>query len=131
MTHSVRNCHKVQRLQSKLRKRVKALHKLVCKRFKNPTVIELPDVSLGDLRRRFKPYHYKLHPAVMRQVSQFERIPADPINPLLIYGSDGGILGCRQANVYMIQFRLCLLISTMESTEGSMWPGIIVYGLPI
>jgi hypothetical protein len=37
----------------------------------------------------------------------------------------------RQANVYMIQFRLCLLlraVSTVGSTEGSMWPGIIVYG---
>jgi len=95
MTHSVKNRRKRERLHRSLNKRVKALAKLARKQHKDPHIVSLPDVSLGDLRGRFKHFHYVLHPALRRQLPKFERIPSDPAKPLFIYGSDGGLLGCR------------------------------------
>ena len=77
-----------------LNKRIEKLNKLKQKRFKYIQSITLSKVSLGDLRRRYKPRHSPLHPAILRSVPKFTRLPSNDY-PVLIYGSDGGLLACR------------------------------------
>jgi hypothetical protein len=95
MPYSVRTRKKIERTRNSLKKRVKQVQKLTEKRMEGAQIITLPDVSLGDLRRRYKRKQTLPPQAVLRQVPNFTRIPSNPDKPLLIYGSDDGLLACR------------------------------------
>jgi hypothetical protein len=95
MPHTNQLKAKHQRLKRRLEKQLKNLTKLKQKHFKNARTVTLPQVSLGDLRKRWTLVQHKVHPAVLRQVPKFTRVPSDPDQPLLIYGSDGGLLAAR------------------------------------
>ena len=95
MPHSVKQRKKRERVTRDLNKRVKQLKKLATKHYADAEIIILPDVSLGDLREKYKHTHHPLHPAVVRNVPKFTRIPINKDRPLLIYGSDGGLLVAR------------------------------------
>lgn len=95
MTHSNKKRSKLDRLKRELKQRIKNLAKLKKKHFKNAYDIHLPGVSLGDLRNRWTLKQTEVHPAVLRQVPNFIWLPSDPDRPVLIYGSDGGLLAAR------------------------------------
>jgi len=95
MPHSVKQRKKRERVTRDLNKRVKELKKLKTKHYADAEIIVLPNVSLGDLRDKYKYHHHPLHPAVVRSVPKFTRIPINKDRPLLIYGSDGGLLVAR------------------------------------
>src|SRR5271154_4107752 len=95
MTHSKRTQAKKEAIKRDLEKRVKELQKLKEKHFKDAYEITLPNVSLGDLRAKWTLQQKPLHPAVERRVPHFTRMPSDPDRPLVIRGSDGGLLACR------------------------------------
>jgi len=78
-----------------LNDRVKQLKPFKTKILATANIIKLSQISLGDLRARFKPTHYTLHPAILRREQNFTRYESDPSQPLVIYGSDGGLLACR------------------------------------
>ena len=94
MPHSKQINAKKDRIDRTLKKRLKNLQKLKPRHFEDQEIITLDSVSLGDLRQRYKPRHFPLHPAVLRSVPKFIRLPSGP-RPVLIYGSDGGLLACR------------------------------------
>jgi hypothetical protein len=58
----------------------------------NVQLIQLPHVSLGDLRRRWTQKPTELSPDLLSKVSRFRRIQITPDQPLCIKGSDGGLL---------------------------------------
>jgi len=95
MPHSNQTRAKKERLAKQLQTRTQSLYQLKQKHFKDAQIITLPKVSLGDLRRRFKPTHYPLPTSVLRSKPNYTHIPSDPSIPLLIYGSDGGLLACK------------------------------------
>jgi len=94
MPHSNKIRARKERIKRTLQKRVSNLQALSKKHLKDAQEIILPDVSLGDLRRRFKPTHQPLHPAIIRKVPKFIRMPST-LQPLMIRGSDNGLLVCR------------------------------------
>ena len=95
MPHSKSRRNQRARLVRDLDKRIHDLAQLRVKHFTNAQRISLTNVSIGDLRARWSLVQKGLHPAVLRQVPKFTRIPSNPHQPLLIYGSDGGLLAAR------------------------------------
>ena len=95
MPHSIQKRKQIHRRKKYLNGRVKQLTHFKAKILATANIIKLNHISLGDLRARFKPTHYTLHPAVLRREQNFTRYESDPSRPLLIYGSDGGLLACR------------------------------------
>jgi len=95
MPHSLRQRKKREKYKNHLNKRIKAIAKLAAKHKPDPTIVHLPHVSLGDLRRRYHPHNTGwdgLHPAIKRRLAKFKRYPLDSTRPLEIYGSDKGLL---------------------------------------
>jgi len=95
MPHSVQTRKKIERAKNSLKKRTEQLQKLTERRVDGAQIITLSDVSLGDLRKRYKRKQTLPPKAVLRQVPNFTRIRSDLDKPLLIYGSDNGLLACR------------------------------------
>jgi len=95
MPHSKKTRAKVSKIKRDWNKRVKHLEKLKHKHQSDTYEITLPHVSLGDLRRKWSLKQKEPHPAILRNVKNFVRLPSDPNRPLLIYGSDRGLLACR------------------------------------
>ena len=95
MPHSKSRRNQRARLVPKLDKRLRDLAELKAKHLTNIQEIHLQDVSLGDLRARWKLIQKPLPPSLLQQVPTFTRIPSDLNRPLLIYGSDGGLLAAR------------------------------------
>lgn len=94
MTHSTSKRKAKQRSKRKLTHRLKNLAKLKEKHLSLAKTITLKDVSLRDLRARYKPRHYDLPPAVRRKEAKFKTYPSSE-EPLIIYGSDSGLLAAR------------------------------------
>ena len=94
MPHSQRTRRIKQRLHKELQTRTQNLQQLKHKHFQHAHTITLNKVSLGDLRRRFTSTHHPLPPTLLRSKHNFTRLPHQS-NPVLIYGSDGGLLVCR------------------------------------
>jgi hypothetical protein len=84
-----------QKKPGDLNKRIKSLQKLKHKHLSNSYEITLPHISLGDLRKRWSFQQKEPHPAVLRNVKNFVRLPTNSNRPLFIYGSDDGLLACR------------------------------------
>lgn len=78
-----------------LEAQVEALTKRKTETFEKAIEITLPKVALGDIRRRWTSIQTPLHPALISKVPNFVRIASDAARPLVIYGSDGGLLVCR------------------------------------
>jgi hypothetical protein len=53
------------------------------------------DISLGDLRDKFSPQHHQLPPSLTAMAASFKRYRSRANKPLVIFGSDGGLLVCR------------------------------------
>ena len=79
-----------------LSQRIKKLAILSAKHLHNAENITLNHVSLGQLRNQFQRRHYKTLPPLWQEiVAKFARYASSPDTPLLIYGSDGGLLAAR------------------------------------
>ena len=97
MAHSVRKRKQREWRKKTLDKHVKDIRTLAAKHFVQPQEIHLPFVALGDLRRRYcnrnPGYHaipWRLKRAEYK--GRFVRYPLDPIKPLVVKGSDDGLL---------------------------------------
>jgi hypothetical protein len=95
MAHSIKKRKQIAHQKAQIKSRVKRLNYFKTKILATAKIIKLEGVSLGDLRAKFKPTHYQLHPAILRRESKFVRYTSSDSEPLLIYGSDGGLLACR------------------------------------
>ena len=93
MPNSVRTRKKIECTKKTLKKRANQLQKLTKKCIEGAQIITLSDVSLGDLRKRYKCKQTLPPKAVLRQVPNFTQIRSDLDKPLLICGSDNGLLG--------------------------------------
>ena len=78
-----------------LKKRIKAIERLLKKNVKESHNIHLPNIALGDLRPCFSPRHKELHSAVRQMTLKFKRYLADASKLLEVYGSDDGRLVVR------------------------------------
>jgi len=95
MVHSTSKRKARDRAKKILNERVANLQRLKEKHMPEVHSVTLDHVSLGDLRRRYKPTHQALHPAIRRMCKNFKRYESSAVTPLLIYGSDGGLLAAR------------------------------------
>jgi hypothetical protein len=125
MPHSKSGHNQRTRLVRELDKRLEDLAQLRAKNFTNAREIRLTKVSLGDLRARWKNEQKPPHPAVLRQVPNFTRIPSDPNQPLLIYGSDGGLLAARiRSKRPDLILKLATTIDTLPPAEHYKHKGV-------
>jgi hypothetical protein len=95
MVHSTSKRKARDRAKKILNDRVANLQRLKEKHMPEVQSITLEHVSLGDLRHRYKPTHQELHPAIRRMSKNFQHYNSSAQTPLLIYGSDGGLLAAR------------------------------------
>ena len=95
MPHSTKIRKQKARVARQLNKGIGNLQKLKQKHFRNAMEIKLTNVSLGHLHDKYRPTHKPLHPAILHKVPNFIRMPIDRSHPLILYGSDKGLLACR------------------------------------
>src|ERR1700694_720809 len=74
MVHSVKNCNKLSKSKSALKKRKKSLARLGARQAKEMVEIKLPFMSLGDLRERWRQKETPLDPCLSKKISRFKRI---------------------------------------------------------
>jgi hypothetical protein len=86
---------KRKKIAKDLDKRLQHLKKLTDKHIHEPKIITVEDVSLGGLRKSYKPRQSEIHSAVKRKARRFRTFKSSAVKPLLIYGSDGGLLAAR------------------------------------
>ena len=98
MPNSMKERKKRELREKRLQKRVKKLSILQNKLKANSKVINLKSVSLGDLRGRFSYKQTDLPEGLIQKVSGFQRVSSKLNEPLLIYGSDGGLLAVAMSN---------------------------------
>jgi len=84
--------------EKRLRKKVKKLQVLQDKFKTNSKVMNLKSVSLGNLRSRSSCQQTDLSEGLIQKVAGFQRVSPKPNEPLLIYGSDGGLLAASMSN---------------------------------
>ena len=94
--HSASNRKKREKRVSKINTKLKKLSVLFHKIQPQAKTIQLPKVSLGDLRARFKHQHQQLSDTLIKKVDRFRRVTVEK-EPLLIYGSDNGLLVAAKA----------------------------------
>ena len=75
-----------------LKKRAKALAKLVSHYKEEILEMKLSYIALGDLRRRWRQKETPLHSALLHKSNKFKWIKIPKDKPLRISGSDGGLL---------------------------------------
>src|SRR5579862_7693894 len=93
MVHSVKKRNKRERKMRILKKRVLRLKNISFHHWmKGENEMKLPDIALGDLRKRWRQREIPLHPALLRKASQFKRVKISKDKPLRILGSDNGLL---------------------------------------
>jgi hypothetical protein len=95
MPHSSAKKKQRERTKKVLQKRIDKLKKLKEKHLADAQTITLDHVDLGSLRRKYKHKHYKMSNALKRICATCKAIASEPDKPLLIYGSDGGLLAAR------------------------------------
>jgi hypothetical protein len=95
MPHSSRKRTQIRRIERDLERRVKQLEHYRTKILAKAQIKTRDDVSLGDLRDKYRPTHYDLPPTTMARVKKFKRYRSRANKPLVIYGKDGGMLCCR------------------------------------
>jgi hypothetical protein len=95
MPHSKTNRKQIDKRRRTIDSRLKFLQRIHLKESPSVRSIRLPFVSLGELRAKFSPRNKPLDPSVLEASKHFRRIPRDPLHPLSIYGSDGGLLAYR------------------------------------
>jgi len=76
-----------------LKRRVERLKKISSQHWKKGEIeMKLPNIALGDLRRRWRQRETPIHAALLRRVCHFKRVKISKEKPLRVLGSDNGLL---------------------------------------
>jgi hypothetical protein len=90
------SCAKRQAREKKvLSARITNLNILKQKKLLDSQIVKLKDISLGSLREQYKRTQNGVHPAIRRKAKKFPTYKSSDTTPLLIYGSDGGLIAAR------------------------------------
>jgi hypothetical protein len=95
MAHSRRKQKQIEKREWELQRRIGQFDSYRKKILATASIKTRDDVSLSDLRDRFRPRHHELAPTVKAWEKKFKRYRSKSNKPLVIYGKDGGLLVCR------------------------------------